>query len=117
MDAVLSFVEAGLGIAVVPSMVLPGRPQLRGVPFLPPVPVRTIALAHRTDVHPTRAAQEFRSILLQMLGDAHAQDKLPAGVEYIPTGDLNQSEHGSISAGQLSGPSSPRTTRNAKSAE
>ncbi|HEU0128169.1 MAG TPA: LysR family transcriptional regulator, partial [Pseudonocardiaceae bacterium] len=29
MDAVLSFVEAGLGIAVVPSMVLPSRPKLR----------------------------------------------------------------------------------------
>lgn len=115
MDAVLSFVEAGLGIAVVPSMVLPGRPQLRGVPFLPPVPVRTIALAHRTDVHPTRAAQEFRSILLQILGDAHAQDALPAGVEFISAGEPNQSGHGPISAGQLSGPSSSRTTRNAKS--
>ncbi|MGH3752834.1 MAG: LysR family transcriptional regulator [Pseudonocardiaceae bacterium] len=115
MDAVLSFVEAGLGIAVVPSMVLPGRPKLRGVPFVPPIPVRTIALAHRTDVHPTRAAAEFRSTLLQLLGDAHAQNDLPAGVEFIvPEG---QSGHGSTSVGQLPGPTSSRTTRTVSSSE
>ena len=83
MDAVLSFVEAGLGIAVVPSMVLQGRPQLRGVPFVPPPPVRTIALAHRTDVHPTRAAAEFRATLLQLFSGAHSHGSLPAGVEFI----------------------------------
>ncbi len=83
MDAVLSFVEAGLGIAVVPSMVLQGRPQLRGVPFVPLPPIRTISLAHRTDVRPTRAAEEFRTTLLQLLSDAHAHGSLPAGVEFI----------------------------------
>ncbi|MGI8330724.1 LysR family transcriptional regulator [Actinomadura scrupuli] len=34
MDAVLRFVEVGLGIAVVPSMVLAGRPGLRGIPLV-----------------------------------------------------------------------------------
>ena len=91
MDAVLSFVEAGLGIAVVPSMVLQDRPKLCGVPFAPPVPVRTIALAHRTDVRPTRAAEEFRSTLLQLLSGANKQGGLPNGVEFIagsqPTDD------------------------------
>lgn len=91
MDAVLSFVEAGIGIAVVPSMVLQNRPKLRGVPFAPPVPIRTIALAHRTDVRPTRAAEEFRSTLLRLLTDAHRRGGLPAGVEFIaasePTND------------------------------
>ncbi len=117
MDAVLSFVEAGIGIAVVPSMVLPGRPKLRSVPFVPPIPPRTISLAHRTDVHPTRAAEEFRSTLLQLLGDAHAQDDLPSGVEFIAAGEPNQSGHGSNSAGQLLGPSSSRTTRSASPSE
>lgn len=119
MDAVLSFVEAGLGIAVVPSMVLPSRPKLRGVPFMPPVPVRTIALAHRTDVHPTRAAEEFRSTLLQLLSSAHARGDLPAGVEFIGPRELlgAQSAHGSTSASQLRGPSSSRTTRNASPSE
>ena len=119
MDAVLSFVEAGLGIAVVPSMVLQNRPKLCGVPFAPPVPIRTIALAHRTDVRPTRAAEEFRSRLFQLLSQAHQQGSLPAGVDLIapsePTRD--QSGPGSISSGQLLGPSSSRTTRHASPSE
>ncbi len=119
MDAVLSFVEAGLGIAVVPSMVLPSRPKLRGVPFMAPVPVRTIALAHRTDVHPTRAATEFRSTLLQLLSRAHARGDLPAGVEFITPREMPeaQSAHGSTSVSPLPGPSSSRTTRNASPSE
>jgi DNA-binding transcriptional LysR family regulator len=119
MDAVLSFVEAGLGIAVVPSMVLQGRPQLRGVPFVPPIPIRTIALAHRTDVHPTRAAEEFRATLLQLFSGAHAQGSLPAGVEFIaPDGaPCAHSGHGSTSVGQSPESSSSRTTRHANSSE
>lgn len=116
MDAVLSFVEAGLGVAVVPSMVLQGRPALRGVSFAPPSPTRTIALAHRTDVQPTRAAEEFRAILVQLLNIAHAEGSLPAGVEFIaPSGKPgSQLEPGSTSAAQSPGPSSSRTTRHAK---
>jgi DNA-binding transcriptional LysR family regulator len=119
MDAVLSFVEAGLGIAVVPSMVLQDRPKLRGVPFAPPVPIRTIALAHRTDVRPTRAAEEFRSTLLQLLSSAYKQGSLPAGVEFIAAIEprCDQSGHGSVSPAQSPGPSSSRTTRHAKPSE
>src|SRR5438876_599905 len=43
MDAVLRFVEAGLGVAVVPSIVVAGRPQFRATPFAPPGLTRTIA--------------------------------------------------------------------------
>ncbi|MGH3546537.1 MAG: LysR family transcriptional regulator [Pseudonocardiaceae bacterium] len=119
MDAVLSFVEAGLGIAVVPSMVLQSRPKLRGVPFVPPTPIRTIALAHRTDVRPTRAAEEFRCTLLQLLGDAHAQGELPPGVEFIAPGEPfgSQSGQDSSSGGRPSRPSSSRTTRQASPSE
>lgn len=84
MDAVLSFVEAGLGVAVVPSMVLATRPGLRGVPFAAPVPTRTIALAHRADVRPPRAAEAFRSTLLSLIDEAHIRGTLPAGVEVVP---------------------------------
>lgn len=63
MDAVLRFVEAGLGIAVVPEMVVAGRPQYRMTPFTAPGVTRTVALAHRSDVELTRAAQEFRAHL------------------------------------------------------
>jgi DNA-binding transcriptional LysR family regulator len=114
MDAVLSFVEAGLGIAVVPSMVLHDRPKLRGVPFAPPVPTRTIALAHRTDVRLTRATEEFRSTLLQLLKDTHTKNGLPAGVEFISSRESSKGQsHGSVSADQLPIPSSSRTTRHA----
>ncbi|SDC62274.1 LysR family transcriptional regulator [Actinokineospora iranica] len=81
MDAVLRFVEAGLGVAVVPSLVLPGRPKLRATPLAAPSIRRTIALAHRTDVPPTAAARAFRSTLLGHLDGLVAADALPAGVE------------------------------------
>ncbi|KII00653.1 LysR family transcriptional regulator [Streptomonospora alba] len=67
MDAVLRFVEAGLGIAVVPSMVLKNRPGLRGTPLAQPRLLRTIALAHRKDVDPTHTARAFRRHLMAYL--------------------------------------------------
>jgi DNA-binding transcriptional LysR family regulator len=79
MDAVLRFVEAGLGVAVVPSMVLPGRKRLHAAPLTNPVLRRTIALAHRTDVPPTHAARAFRTTLARHLASA----KLPDGVVLI----------------------------------
>ncbi|MEU7747734.1 LysR substrate-binding domain-containing protein [Nonomuraea sp. NPDC049158] len=83
MDAVLRFVEAGLGLAVVPSMVLDGRPGLTGTPLAPPGLSRTIALAHRKDVEPTRAAQAFRTTLLSFVVEAGHERTLPQGVELI----------------------------------
>ncbi|MFI7704397.1 LysR family transcriptional regulator [Nonomuraea sp. NPDC049480] len=83
MDAVLRFVEAGLGAAVVPSMVLDGRPGLSGTPLRPPGLSRTIALAHRKDVEPTTAAQAFRETLLTFVVEAGHEGTLPQGVDLI----------------------------------
>ncbi|MFC5749505.1 LysR family transcriptional regulator [Actinomadura rugatobispora] len=94
MDAVLRFVEAGLGIAVVPSMVLAGRPGLRGTPLVladdrahqehdGPGLQRTIALARRKDVEPTHAARAFQATLETYLVEAALGGSLPAGVEAI----------------------------------
>ncbi|MFI7126276.1 LysR family transcriptional regulator [Nonomuraea sp. NPDC050153] len=83
MDAVLRFVEAGLGVAVVPSMVLDGRPGLSGTPLAPPGLSRTIALAQRKDVEPTRAAQAFRETLLSFVVEAGHEGTLPQGVDLI----------------------------------
>ncbi|MFF3562982.1 LysR family transcriptional regulator [Streptomyces sp. NPDC002574] len=69
MDAVLGFVEAGLGHAVVPSMVAGRRPRLRTTPFTAPGLQRTVALAHRKDAEPPRAARELRRVLLQHVRD------------------------------------------------
>jgi DNA-binding transcriptional LysR family regulator len=65
MDAVLSFVESGLGPAVVPALALRGRPGLRAVAFDPPELNRTIALAHLRDVQLSRAARQFHAQVVQ----------------------------------------------------
>jgi DNA-binding transcriptional LysR family regulator len=84
MDALLRMVEAGLGVAIVPSIVLAGRHGLR------PTRLdgsgwthRTIALAHRTDVAPTRAADAFRDTLLAVLARTSRTGGLPPGVRFI----------------------------------
>ncbi|MEU8623653.1 LysR substrate-binding domain-containing protein [Streptomyces sp. NPDC048669] len=75
MDAVLGFVRAGLGIAVVPSMVATrAGHDLRTTPLAKPGLRRTIALAHRSDVAPPRAARELQRVLLASRADA-----LPSG--------------------------------------
>lgn len=76
MDAVLAFVEAGLGVAVVPSMVLRNRPLLRATPLAPPGLRRTIALAHRSRSVLPHAAAALRATLLDHLATA----PLPRGV-------------------------------------
>lgn len=83
MDAVLRFVEAGLGLAVVPSVVLPGRPGVTGFPMAGPGLHRTVALARRKDVRSTRAAHEFRGTLLRHIRDEAAAARLPPGVQSL----------------------------------
>ncbi|WP_167131723.1 LysR family transcriptional regulator [Paramicrobacterium chengjingii] len=63
MDAVLRFVERGLGVAIVPAMVLLDRPTLRSVRLSSPQLTRTISLARRADVNPTRAAEAMRTVI------------------------------------------------------
>ncbi|MCF3119815.1 MULTISPECIES: LysR family transcriptional regulator [Streptomyces] len=66
MDAVLGFVRAGLGVAVVPRMVAErSGSDLRVTPLAKPSLHRTIALAHRSDVAPPRAARELQRMLLE----------------------------------------------------
>ncbi|MEU2155273.1 LysR substrate-binding domain-containing protein [Streptomyces sp. NPDC019396] len=73
MDAVLGFVRAGLGVTVVPRMVAArsGR-DLRVTALAPPGLRRTIALAHRSDVAPPRAARELQRMLLSSHGQQGA---------------------------------------------
>lgn len=55
MDAVLRFVERGLGVAIVPAMVLIERPGLRSVRLVDPTLTRTISVARPADIAPTAA--------------------------------------------------------------
>ncbi|MER7273015.1 LysR substrate-binding domain-containing protein [Dactylosporangium sp. NPDC000244] len=76
MDAVLAFVEAGLGVALVPSMALVNRPLLHAAPLVAPGVHRTIALAQRRGSVLPHAAQALRTTLL----DHVASSPLPVGV-------------------------------------
>jgi DNA-binding transcriptional LysR family regulator len=66
MDAVLRCVERGLGVAVVPAMVMVDRPGLRSARLTTPSLVRSISLAHRNDVTLTRAAQAMQEMIIDM---------------------------------------------------
>ena len=84
MDAVLRMVERGLGVAIVPSLVLAGHPtlhptRLHGGDWSH----RTISVAHRTDVAPTRAAQAFREDLLTVHSRTARTGGLPPGVRFV----------------------------------
>lgn len=82
MDAVVGFVCAGVGAAVIPTMVAHRQP-LRATAFAPPGLHRTIGLAHRRDVEPPRAAQELRRSLRAHLARSAAAGALPAGTELL----------------------------------
>ena len=82
MDAVVGFVAAGLGAAVIPSMVASRQP-LRTTSFAPPGLHRTIGLAHRRDVAPSRAAQELRRSIRSYLERAAADGTLPPGTSLL----------------------------------
>lgn len=67
MSSVLRFVEAGLGYAVVPSMVLATRDLLRATLLENPPLDRVIALAHRSAEALPPAARTFKAELLDHL--------------------------------------------------
>ncbi|MGW6919298.1 LysR family transcriptional regulator [Kitasatospora sp. NPDC054939] len=78
MDAVLGFVRAGLGPAVLPGMVA-ARSGLAVTPFAGPGLGRTIAVAHGREVPPTRAAAALRETLLAHLREG----ELPPGTRLL----------------------------------
>ena len=79
MDAVLRFVERGLGLAIVPAMVLVDRPHLTSVQLVEPDLSRTVSLAKRADVRPTRAASAMEDTILDTARALTADDTGLAG--------------------------------------
>lgn len=82
MDSVLRLVEAGTGVAVVPDLVFAGRPRLRRTVLTPPM-YRTVALARRSDLALSHAAQAFRDTLLEFLADLSAAGGFPGDVQVL----------------------------------
>jgi DNA-binding transcriptional LysR family regulator len=84
MDSLLRMVERGIGVAIVPSLVLAGHPRLRASRLdAAGWGHRTIAFAYRTDVDLTRAALAFREDLLAVLSRTARTGGLPPGVRYL----------------------------------
>src|SRR5690625_5203455 len=73
MDAVLRFVERGLGVAVVPATVLLDRPNLLSCRLTEPALPRTISLAHRREVTLRRAVRALQELILSTVQDLSKQ--------------------------------------------
>ena len=63
MDAVLRFVERGIGVAIVPAMVPIERSGLRSVRLSHPTLTRTISIARVTDMSPTSAVEVMQQTI------------------------------------------------------
>jgi len=72
MDAVLRFVERGLGVAIVPAMVLIERPGLRAVRLREPTLARTISIARPADIAPTAAVRVLQRTIARTAADLAA---------------------------------------------
>jgi DNA-binding transcriptional LysR family regulator len=65
MDAVLRFVERGIGVAIVPAMVMIERKGLRAVRLAEPTVTRTISIARITDIAPTPAVEVMQQTIVR----------------------------------------------------
>ncbi|WP_100814633.1 LysR family transcriptional regulator [Microbacterium lacus] len=65
MDAVLRFVERGIGVAIVPATVLLDRPLLRATRLVNPTLTRTISIAQVAGIAPSAAAEAMQRTLAQ----------------------------------------------------
>lgn len=83
MDGVLAMVAAGVGVAVVPSIVAVARPDLRTLRFEPADLRRTIGLARRADRSVSRAAAAFETDLAARLAGQGWPGLAPPGLEVL----------------------------------
>jgi DNA-binding transcriptional LysR family regulator len=81
MDAVLEFVRAGIGLAVVPSTVVGDR--FHTTRFSAPGLTRTVQLAYRRDVEPTRAVRALRDVIMTSLAESARTGHLPFGTKAL----------------------------------
>lgn len=80
MDAVLRFVERGIGVAVVPATVLLDRPALTGARLVQPELVRTVAISQRAGAKLSHAAAALRSIVCETTDHLMAPSSPVAGL-------------------------------------
>ena len=80
MDGVLRMAAAGIGVAVVPSIVVERGGPLVAVRLAQPTLSRSVGVAFRRDRHRSRAADAFVASLRAFVRDRDWRASLPAGV-------------------------------------
>lgn len=83
MDGVLRLTAAGLGAAIVPSLVVEPRGPLRPVRFAHGALTRTIGIAHRRDRRLSRAAQELVATIDALVRDRSWLKTSPPGLAVL----------------------------------
>lgn len=82
MDGVLRMTEAGVGAAIVPSMVVARGIAVRAVRIAPPL-TRTVAFAYRRDRRVSRAARELMDQIAALVGSRRWLAAMPPGMEVV----------------------------------
>jgi DNA-binding transcriptional LysR family regulator len=82
MDGVLRMTEAGLGVSIVPSMVVARGGPLRAV-RLSPALTRTVAFAYRRDRRVSRATQELMDQVAALVRSRRWLSAMPPGLEPV----------------------------------
>jgi DNA-binding transcriptional LysR family regulator len=82
MDGVLRMTEAGVGVAIVPSMVVVKGGPLRAVRIAPPL-TRTVAFAYRRDRRVSRAARELIAMVTALVRSRRWLAAMPPGLEVV----------------------------------
>jgi DNA-binding transcriptional LysR family regulator len=83
MDGVLRLTAAGLGAAIVPSIVVAHGGTLRAIRIAQPTLTRTIGLAHRRDRRLSRAAQELIATVRALVRDRSWLPESPPGMAVL----------------------------------
>ena len=82
MDGVLQLAAAGLGVAVVPSLVIDPAGPLRAVRLADPL-TRTIGFANRRDRRLSRAGREFVAAVRALLRERSFLSRVPKGLAVL----------------------------------
>ena len=83
MGSVLALVAAGLGAAVVPGIVTSATNRLQVTRFKRPAPTRTIALVHRDDRPPSRAAEALATAFTDGIATDGWPGPMPQGMRLL----------------------------------
>lgn len=83
MDGVLRLAEAGVGVAIVPSMVVVKGGPLRAVRISPAALTRTVAFAYRRDRRVSRATRELMGMVTALVRSRRWLAAMPPGLEAV----------------------------------